>query len=734
MQSSNYIYPWQKVPVSRLIIPFALGIISAFQIPDLSFYWLILPVLLLLGCILFEKTSTVKIFKYRQSYAFLISLTLTISVIFLHKSYVSNNKPYHFSKHINSNSYVIARLTEMPEEREKSIKCVLKVKAVVNNQQIIHYNGKLLAYFQKGTKSDKLFYNDIVILKAKIIEVPYKLNPAQFDYKKFLGYKRIYHQVFLKDSNWILSKSKPQFNAMLPIMKLRVSILKEIEKAVQDKGNRAIASALLVGYKTELSDEVTLSFVSTGAMHVLAVSGLHVGIIFIVFSFITKFLKRLRYGKLLFVFTNLFLLWCYALITGGSPSVLRATTMFSFVLVGLNVGRIPNIYSSLYTSFIILLLLNPLMISQVGFQLSYVAVIGIVALQPRIYQLVNLKKIWIADKIWSLTAVSLAAQLATFPLGLFYFTQFPVYFLISNLVVIPAATLIIYLGFAFLITIPIGLSWLSNIFSYILNLLLWLLHHSVTYIQNWPNGIIDEVYISLFMTILLYLFVAFIVLFLIKHQRKYLLYLLFVTFLIISGYTFWEIKNKTETKTIIYSVKNHSLIGFFYNGKITFWGDSNLLSNYENLKYNTFRDVWKYGKKSEDMMKVNLGSHYSDPEIFIRKNYCLFQNTVFVIADEINNRKPPLNKFRSNYLIIRPGTKTYASKMLDFYQTDMVIVNGYENSRKMQKTKETLDRHKIKMYNLTENGALIYNFNRNVDFNQTIGSISFRIRELCGIK
>lgn len=722
------------MPFSRLIIPFLAGIIIAFQIPDLSLFWLILPLLLLIVCILFERVSIVKLFKWRHLHAFTISCVILISVVFLHQSYIIHNKPYHFSKHINSDSYLLARLSEVPEEGEKNLKCVLDIKGVINGDSLIKYKGKLLAYFQTGDKANQLFYNDLIIIKAKISDIPPRLNPAQFDYQKFLSYKRIYHQVFLKDTNWIKSEHQAKFAPLTGIMKLRMSIISELKKSIKNKDDMAIAAALLVGYKTELSDEVRLSFVSTGAMHVLAVSGLHVGIIFMVFSLLTKFLKRLKYGKLIFVLINLFLLWTYAILTGFSPSVLRATTMFSFVLIGLNVGRIPNIYSSLYTSLFILLLFNPLMISQVGFQLSYAAVIGIVALQPRIYQLINIKKIWLLDKIWSLTAVSLAAQLITFPLGLFYFTQFPVYFLISNLVVIPAATLIMYAGFAFLITIPIGIDFIINVFSFILNLLLHILHKSVTIIQNWPNGIIDEVYISLIMTVFLYLFTAILIVFLIQRQRKYLFYLSIVSFFIVIGFLSWNINNKLESKTIVYSVKNQNLIGFYSGGKIVFWGDSIILNDFENLKYNTFRDVWKYGQKADNIIKVVIGEDFSNKDLTINDNYALFNNTSFVISENILVKNFKGKKFKADFLIISPKTKTYASRLLEFYEPETIILNGYSKSKRIIKTKETIELNKIEHFNLTESGAHQINFKSKVDFPATIQEISHRILEICRLK
>jgi len=623
----------------------------------------------------------------------------------------------------------------MPEEKEKKFKTVLTVDYIKSGNKLYNVKGKILAYFKKSEKSKELSYGDVIVLKANVTEIPERLNPAQFDYKRFLAYKRIYHQAFLKDYDWIYTKENIAPALLKKLSLLREKIIAQIKMAVKTPDEQSIALALLIGSKTDLSDDLRQSFASAGAMHVLAVSGLHVGIISLVFGFLTKFLLKLKYAKPFYVVLNLCFIWCYAILTGLSPSVLRASAMFSFVIIGNNIGRIPNVYSSLYNSLFFLLLTDPLMISQVGFQLSYIAVLGIVAFQPRIYQLIYLKKIFILDKIWALTAVSIAAQLATFPLALLYFTIFPVYFLVSNLIVIPATTLIMYSGFAYLLSVTTGLNWLINALSYLFNFFLKFLNHSVLYIQNLPNGLIDEIYISPFMTIMIYVLILTAFFYFLTLNRRLILMFLLSLVIFFSGFTYWKIKTHVSREIIVYSIPQKSLIGFYDEKKIVFWGDSAILNDYSNLKYNTFRDIWKYGRKASSVIKIPFGTNYKDHNLIIQNQFCCFEDKVLSYLNEkLKFRKDSLKILKLDYLIVHPKDKNYVDRIQKYYKPTYMVINLNPDKKKAKIIHAKADESGIKCYNLAEKGALQIKFPPMIDFPETSRNISGRIREICSTK
>ena len=194
----------------------------------------------------------------------------------------------------------------------------------------------------------------------------------------------------------------------------------------------AVVSALVAGYTDDLDIETMKAFADTGTLHVLSVSGMHVGIIYYVLNLLLLFLSKHRYGNILRVLILLSFLWLYSMITGMSAAVMRSAAMLSFIIVGKSFNRYVNTYNIIAASIFFLLIMNPFTLMDVGFQLSYISVIGIIWLQPHIYSIFDFNTKW-KDEIWKVVSVSIAAQIATFPLGIFYFHQFPNYFLPSNL-------------------------------------------------------------------------------------------------------------------------------------------------------------------------------------------------------------------------------------------------------------------------------------------------------------
>jgi competence protein ComEC len=266
-----------------------------------------------------------------------------------------------------------------------------------------------------------------------------------------------------------------------------------IDQKVEFPESKQIANALLLGQKESLDKEIKNAYSETGTMHILAVSGLHVGIIYAILLLPLKRFKsdsKFRKGYLL---TVVGLIWLYAVMTGFSPSVVRASTMFSLVTAGQMRKKKPSIWNVLAFSAMLMMVVEPEVIFDVGFQLSYLAVAGIVGLQPVILRW------WIPGNVvleyfWQSAAVSLAAQLVTFPLSVFYFHQFPTYFLLANLIVVPLAFLIMAVGvpFLFLGWIPM----LGEVMGWLVNWMIYIQNQITFFIQLLPLGKIDRLTIT----------------------------------------------------------------------------------------------------------------------------------------------------------------------------------------------------------------------------------------------
>lgn len=383
----------------------------------------------------------------------------------------------------------LAEVKQFDIQKPNSSENLLEVFSIRDSLGWKKAQGKVLIYHQLASSLQP----GEVVLVNKIPEIISSPSfPDEFDYRGFLAKKDIHYRQFIRsglvkvDSSNITS---PEF----AIDRLGKSLSDLIDQKVEFTESKQIANALLLGQKESLDKEIKNAYSETGTMHILAVSGLHVGIIYAILLLPLKRFKsdsKFRKGYLL---TVVGLIWLYAVMTGFSPSVVRASTMFSLVTAGQMRKKKPSIWNVLAFSAMLMMVVEPEVIFDVGFQLSYLAVAGIVGLQPLIVRW-WLPSNRVLEYFWQLAAVSLAAQLVTFPLSVFYFHQFPTYFLLANLIVVPLAFLIMAVGvpFLFLGWIPI----LGEVMGWLVNWLIYIQNQITFFIQLLPLGKIDRLTIT----------------------------------------------------------------------------------------------------------------------------------------------------------------------------------------------------------------------------------------------
>ncbi|NJO01523.1 MAG: ComEC family competence protein [Bacteroidia bacterium] len=343
---------------------------------------------------------------------------------------------------------------------------VIRIKPT-DSEQWLKAQGYVLAYFRRDTtqSSPKWQYGDQLIIYGMPHRLEDPKNPDEFNYRAYLANKNIYHQHFINPQQYQLLERASGFTIMGLATHIRSYCAGLFRQFVHADQAYAIAVALVLGVRSDLDSSLQDAYAATGLMHVLSVSGLHVGFVVWLLNLALGRLREHPQGGYAYAGIILTILWAYACITGLSPSVLRAVTMFSFVVVGMAMRKRRSTYNTIAASAFGLLICDPFLVWSVGFQLSYLAVLGIIYLQPLIYRWVVLPNRF-ADYLWQLASVSLAAQFATFPLGIYYFHQFPNYFLLANLLVLPLVQFILYLGLALLM-----LAWLplvNQVLGYLL--------------------------------------------------------------------------------------------------------------------------------------------------------------------------------------------------------------------------------------------------------------------------
>jgi competence protein ComEC len=292
--------------------------------------------------------------------------------------------------------------------------------------------------------------------------------------------------------------------------------------------------ALLFGEKTELSKEINSNYKQAGIMHILAISGLHIALIYGIILWLTKPLLRLKKGKLYIFFISLSVLWFYAILAGFSASIVRAAVMFSVVALAKIVNRQANIYNSLAVSALLLLVYNPNYLFDVGFQLSFAAIFSIVIFQPFVRKY-SYDKNKIILKTKELLLISLVAQMGVLPLILYYFGQFPLLFLLANLIAIPLSSLILILGLA-LIPFNFLLPKLAIYLSILVNFLIEIMNNFTAWIVKFDVFIIRNIAFHEVLVLLLYLIIGTILYFIYFSKIKNLKPILFSILIFQLGY------------------------------------------------------------------------------------------------------------------------------------------------------------------------------------------------------
>jgi competence protein ComEC len=676
MQSIN----WQSVPFVRFVVPFLLGIwLNANVDKSLPF-----PLLLLLAMpIIIALLSRLKIATYRQ---WLLGIFINFTLFLFGWQVIFWNNPIHQNTHYqyiikqnesNQKFWISGKVINLPTTKNTT-KIELEIQKIGNTaDSLTTATGKLLCYIEADTLSKSLAYGDNILFQTFVNATEPPKNPHQFDYKQFLKYNKIHFQAYVPAQNW--QKLDNESGGLLSwINQIRIDRIQQIKTFINGEAEQGVATALLLGFNGELSDDIQAAYSETGAIHVLAVSGLHVGIVAMIFRFILNqfYWKKRKWLKLILIIIPI---WFYSLFTGFTPSVIRATVMFTMLVFGLERNSQPNIYNILAASAFVVLLFEPYFLFSVGFQLSYTAVLGIVYFQPKlaIWYLPDNK---IIDYFWQLTIVSIAATLGTLPLTLYYFHQFPIWFWLSSAVVIPISTLILILGLVFF---TFGLlPYLDALLGEAISWSIYMMNWSIEVIQNLPFAVIKGLW---FTDVEFYLILAAILTFGFLLQTRKIRWTMYsLGFIIIlaaiSLYHHWQ--SAQQKQVVIYSISNASAIDFINGQTVTTFQSDNL--NAQNYEFAAQSHHWQMNIKTIDTMAIS--ENLNKPFLKKQSNLIQFHDKTFLI---INNKiAPTTNKIEVDYLIIMNNPKVKIADLSNAFTFKKVIFDGSNKYWQIKNWKE----------------------------------------------
>lgn len=479
------------IPFFRLMIPFVSGILMAIYGQAFQGLWIYLMIILIIASVLVCIRQQIDSLK--------ITLLVIMDIfIFLYGMALcpltdKSVNPFFYGRDLREDTavFMIACVDDLPLEKEKSIKCSLKILEMKQAEEFTRAEGQVIVYFRKSLASRQIIPGELLLIKTVLQKPQPPKNPFEFDYKSYLRNKHIYHSAFIDSSAFVSLGQGNYINSIWLLgLNCKAYILWQLKHSSLDVNSYAICSALLTGFDDEIDKSVMDAFSHSGTLHVLSVSGLHTGLIYLVLGYLFDLVDRKKKYRLTrFMFITI-ILWGFALITGFSSPVLRAVIMFNLLGLGKIFfrGDYRNQMNILLVSAFLLLSFNPWFITDVGFQLSYFALAGLIYFQPGMLLIFNPVNP-LVKSVWQSVAASFSATISTLPLTLFYFKQFPLWFFICNLVVVPATFIILLLGV--LVVLHVNLAAIA------VNYLIRFLIFFIEFFNNNQLGFVDMISFTL---------------------------------------------------------------------------------------------------------------------------------------------------------------------------------------------------------------------------------------------
>ena len=538
-------------------------------------------------------------------------------------------------------------------------------------------SGKILVNFYLNQSNASLHIGSDLLVKAKIVTHKPPSNPDQFDYGKYLSNKSINAQLYADIAD-VKANSNTQKDIWYYSDRFRRNIIQNLSPNFRND-ELQVLNALILGQQQEISADILQDYQYAGAVHILSVSGLHVGFILLFLNFLLKPLPKHRNGRILKFAIILICLWGFALIAGLSPSVARSVTMFSFVALGMCIRRNTNIFHTLIVSVLLILLFKPSFLFDVGFQLSYVSLFFILWLQP------ILSKIWvpnnkIAQYFWDILTVSFAAQIGAFPLSIYYFHQFPGLFFITNLVVIPFISIIMALGVV--VMLMAAFEYVPAIPAKVLEWCIYFLDTIIAKIASFEKFIIRDIPLNFYLLLSLYLFIIAFIAWLEKPKFSRLSFTLvaFLIFQITMVATEWNIQNQSEF--IVFHIKKNTLFCKRKGKEVTIYSDAKAVS--DNKSVNAY-----------------LTANFSKSRNRSFGNLLSFDKTRILILD--SSSVYPKN-IKPDILLITQSPKINLERFFKTTQPKLVIADGSNFKTYAEKWKQTCSKEKIPFHNTSEKG------------------------------
>ena len=669
-----------QFPLSRISIGFVAGILVVYYLKPtvlLVFSLLFVAVCAFTIAYFVSKRNAVNAIYFGLATYFL-AFGIGASTQIIHTdSFQSNNYIHHESifekKHLVS---VTVR------EKLRSSSFNDRYVVLVNQIDGVAKSGRLLLNVRKDSLNRTFEIGTRLQIKGSLYQNGPAKNPNQFDYGKYLENKQIYAQMYADVSEMKMG-SIIENDVWYYTSKLRTKIIRNLEKSNFHKAELHVAIALILGQQQDISPEIIKDYQYAGAVHVLSVSGLHIGFILLFVTFLLKPFPNTRRGSFIKLIIILLSLSLFGLIAGLAPSVLRSVTMFSFVAIGMYLRRSTNIFHTLLVSILLILLFEPSFLFDVGFQLSYFALFFILWLQPLLAQLWSTKNKF-GNYFWEILTVSFAAQIGTLPLSMYYFHQFPGLFFLTNLVIIPFLGVIMGLGV--LVMILAAFDFVPLFFVKTLEWSIWFLNKIINSIASLEQFIFRDIPFNWQLLLSAYLLIVATIVWFKKpsFNRLVLALLGVIVFQAVYFQTHWIIQNQKEL--VIFNSRKNTLIAERNGQGITLHANDSLL---ETASKNQVFNSYSMGNFSSLKSKKRL------------RNLIYFKGNKILVVDSSGVYPKGI---RPDIVVLTQSPKINFERFLQDIQPKMVVADA-SNFRTIQKLwKASCLKEKIPFHATAEKG------------------------------
>jgi competence protein ComEC len=469
---------------------------------------------------------------------------------------------------------------------------------------------------------------------------------------------------------------------------------------MKDQEAFSLASTLILGYRADLSTETLSAYSKTGTIHALSVSGMHVGIIYLVLNFALSFMDYRKTGKFLKVVLIIGLIWFYALLTGLSPSVLRSVIMLSVFIIAKSFRRDTNTYNVVAFSAFCILVYDPFLLFDLGSQLSYISVLGLVFLQPKIKGWFHFRY-KLANQLWSAISLSLAAQTFTFPLGTYYFHQFPIYFLVSNLFIIIPIAALMYLGLFILI---FHAYFLIPVFEWLIRFT----NGGLKMISDLPFSTLDQIWISGWELLLLSGTVMILIITFISPSKARLLSTLLCLLSLLGFRDYRRLRIYKRQEIVFFSLPHDYATAIIQQDHATVISSLHPNSAVYRL----------YVKPMLDQAQVEtikfIGSHedYRTRWLEVKQHQISFLGKSILTVDTCFNHRKLQNTVKVNLLLLSGSSHVDLRQLIQHTRPEMILIDGSNKLYMVKEYESQFKKFDVPSYNLKKLKAYLVNINK----------------------